>query len=1129
MLTRKFPRRLVPFACRLAAAWAIFSVSTSPLCSAASRPNIVVIMVDDMGFSDLGCYGGEIETPRIDALAESGLRFGQFYNAGRCCPTRASLLTGLYPHKVGLGYMTSQDYGRPGYRADLSGDCETLAESLKKLEYHTYMVGKWHVCHDFAADGPRHNWPRQRGFDRFFGTLIAAGSLWNPPTLRDGNQPIEPQGDFYYTEALTDKAIEYIEQTDDDQPFFLYVAHPAPHWPLHARNNVIARYRGRFAAGWDELRKQRTRRLGELGLINPDWPLSRRDERCVPWESLTSEQQVWQQSRMEAFAAMLDQVDHSVGRIVDAISARGELDNTLIMFLSDNGGESLEHPNGEIGDTGTPWAVMRYVPLWTRDGRPVVAGDLPGVRPGPENTFAGYGANWANLSNTPFRRFKTFVHEGGIATPLIVHWPRGVAVAGTVSQVPAHVVDIKATCLAVAGGTPAPDRQDGVSLLPLFAGGQLSSRSLFWEHQGNRAVRRDRWKLVAQYPHPWELYDMNEDRTETEDLAEQHPKVVGELAASYDRWAAHCDVLPWDTLAIHEIASKDSPLRRSDAELSEYFAALREPGNVSSERPNVLFIALDDLNDWVGFLGGHPDAHTPHMDRLAKRGVMFTNAFCVSPICGPSRASVLTGMRPETTGVYHNVGTYRDYRPQSVTFPEHFRAHGYATLAAGKINHDLGAPDPLLWDENGPDCGLLGTPFVDDELNTLPLGQTRLIQRGNLRITLPANGGLSAIDRRTMTWNSFDWAPLDVSDDEFPDARIAAWGTQQLARRRTEPFFLAIGFYKPHQPFFAPRKYFELYNGKQVALPPTIAGDLYDIPPPGRSLARRPWTSGTHRTVVAQRAWREAVHAYLATVSFADAQVGRLIDALDQSRHAENTWIVLWSDHGWSLGSKEHWGKHAPWRENVRVPLIIVPPLQAAPTGFQPDTRCNVPVSLLDLYPTLLAMCDLPSRPELEGDDLLPLVADPTGAGVESANGKSIVTTMGRGTHGVVTQRWHYVRYFDGSEELYDREADPQEWFNLAGESGYGAVIDRLARNLPVDNRIRQFVRHGRYKCVIPASGAPLLFDFNAVFGISEQFDVAAEHKDVVGSIQAYVREHQVTDRHVLMPRNRVARAADAP
>jgi choline-sulfatase len=530
-------------------------------------------------------------------------------------------------------------------------------------------------------------------------------------------------------------------------------------------------------------------------------------------------------------------------------------------------------------------------------------------------------------------------------------------------------------------------------------------------------------------------------------------------------------------------------------------------------RPNVLFISLDDLNDWVGCYGGHPDAKTPHIDALAKRGVLFFNAYCVSPICGPSRAAVLTGMRPETTGVYHNRGKYIDYVPNAVTFPEHFRANGYRALAAGKVNHDLGAPDPRLWDANGPDCGLLGTPFVGDELRTLHPGERQVVRRGKLNITLPANGGLSAIDRPNNKWNSFDWAPLDVNDDEFPDGKIANWGARQLSQKHDKPLLLALGFYKPHQPFFAPKKYFDLYDVEKITLPPTRANDLADVPPPGRDLATRPWTSGTHRVVLKHKAWREAVLAYLATVSFADALVGKVIAALDAGPLVDNTWVILWSDHGWSLGEKEHWGKHVPWRECVRMPLIIVPPRNHAPKEFRPGTRCNAPVSLLDLYPTLIEACGLPKRVELEGRSLLPLIANPRARWSEA-----VVSTIGRGSHSVFANGWRYVRWFDGSEELYDLEKDPHEWVNLAGKPGHKKLKQRLAGHIPKDARLRQFVRHGSLKCVVPVAGAPMLFDYHAPFGVSEQNDLAAERPAELEAILAWLAKTKPNARRVTMP-----------
>jgi len=561
----------------------LLAQKTSPTSVATerTRPNILCIVVDDMGYSDVGCYGGEIDTPNIDKLADNGLRFSQFYNCGRCCPTRASLLTGLYPHKTGLGFMTARDYGKPGYRAQLNWNCVTLAEALKLGGYRTYMTGKWHVCKDFDPEGPKHNWPLQRGFDRFFGTLIAAGSQWNPMTLTEGNEPVEPQGDFFYTEAISRKAVEYIGSHDAADPFFLYVAHTAPHWPLHARASVIEKYRGRYAAGWDILRRSRLDRLVQAGILSKDLILSERSEGIPPWKEAPHKQ--WEQSRMEAYAAMVDHVDQGVGDIVQALRQKGLLENTLIFFLSDNGGDSLEHPYGRIGSTGKPWAYMRYVPLYTRDGRPVIAGDYPGLNPGPDHTYGGYGTKWANLSNTPFRYYKKYVHEGGVATPLIVHWPAGIKSRGELRHQPAHVIDLMATCLEIAD-VSYPSRyrnepikpMDGKSLLTVFTQDAAIHEALFFEHHGNRAVRKGKWKIVAIKEGTWALYDMERDRTETTDLADRHPSVVRKLAVAYEQWAAQSNVLPVDALKIEEIPGAENPLTRDADEMNRFLKTVNQ-------------------------------------------------------------------------------------------------------------------------------------------------------------------------------------------------------------------------------------------------------------------------------------------------------------------------------------------------------------------------------------------------------------------------------------------------------------------------------------------------------------------------------------------------------------------------
>lgn len=534
------------------------------------KPNIVIIMADDMGFSDLGCYGGEIQTPNLDQLASDGLRFTQFYNAARCCPSRASLLTGLYAHQTGLGYMTGNDYGLPGYRADLNEHCVTIAQVLKSAGYHTYMAGKWHVTRSILEDGARDNWPLQRGFDKFYGTLIAAGSYWDPITLMRDNDFIKPEGDYYYTEAISENAVEFIQDSEPADPFFLYIAYTAPHWPMHAREETIARYKGRFSKGWDSLRLERYERMLEMGILLPEWSLSPGDTmKSGPWKNALHKD--WEERRMEVYAAMIDHLDQGVGQIVEALEKKGELKNTLIFFLSDNGGEDLEHRNGEIGNTGKPWNIMVYVPLKTRDGRDVIAGDIPGVMPGPDDTYQGYG-QWANFSNTPFRKYKTYVHEGGISTPFIVHWPEGIHARNEWRTQPAHIIDIMPTCLEVAGVDYPSEFQDkqitpveGLSLLPVFENEPSEHEALFWEHEGNRAVRKGQWKLVSEFPEGWELYDLEADRTELNNLAGQYPDKVKELEKLYNDWTERCNVVPWAEMEVQKIPTGRNPLLRADS------------------------------------------------------------------------------------------------------------------------------------------------------------------------------------------------------------------------------------------------------------------------------------------------------------------------------------------------------------------------------------------------------------------------------------------------------------------------------------------------------------------------------------------------------------------------------------
>jgi arylsulfatase len=507
------------------------------------RPDIVIIMADDMGYSDIGCYGGEIRTPNLDALAGKGLRFTQFYNTARCCPTRASLLTGLYPHQAGIGHMMN-DRGVPGYRGDLNDRSVTIAEVLRSAGYATLMSGKWHVTR--FVEGPKHNWPLQRGFDKFYGTIHGAGSFYDPVSLTRGNTPLDsPPGDFYYTDAISDNAVNYITDhaaSSPDQPFFLYVSYTAPHWPLHALEEDIERYRGRYAAGWDALRVDRIKRMKDMDIIDPAWALTERDPSVPAWED--ADHKAWEARRMEVYAAQIDRMDQGIGTIVTTLDQTGRLDNTLILFLADNGGCAEE-----LTDTWTG----RHIPSETRDGRAVRLGNNPDDMPGAEDTYQSYGVPWANASNTPFRLYKHWVHEGGIATPLIAHWPARITAHGELRSQPGHLVDLMATCVEVGQASYPESTQsgqpvtsmEGESLLAAFDGQSVPRDALYWEHEGNRAIRIENWKLVARGQEgPWELYHLARDRTETNDLAMEHPVRVEEMAAHWQQWAKRTHVIP---------------------------------------------------------------------------------------------------------------------------------------------------------------------------------------------------------------------------------------------------------------------------------------------------------------------------------------------------------------------------------------------------------------------------------------------------------------------------------------------------------------------------------------------------------------------------------------------------------
>ncbi len=531
-----------------------------------SRPNIILIMSDDMGYSDIGSYGGVINTPVLDGLAANGLRFTQFYNAGRCCPSRASLLTGLYPHQAGIGHMVNEGE-TDAYRGDLSQNAVTIAEVLKQSGYSTYMAGKWHVTplKPTRENPSKHNWPLQRGFDKFFGTIHGAGSYFDPNSLTRDNEFIAPSEDFYYTDAISDHAVKFIEDHDSDNPFFIYLPYTAAHWPMHAKPEDIAKYEGKFDSGWDVLRETKYKKMLEMGLVEPGWKLPEKDD-IVDWEE--EEQKEWYSSLMEVYAAMVDCMDQGIGRVMNALETKGIKENTLVFFLQDNGGcaepwglrEAIEPYHGDVAsDLVMPMKKdelqMDMIPKYARDGRPVMAGR--GLDPGAGDTYIAYDKPWANASNTPFRMYKHWVHEGGISTPLIAYWPEGIKAKNELRDQPAHLIDIMATCIDVAGATyPKSFKNknitplEGISLTQAFLNEDLGKRPLFWEHEGNKAVRLGNYKLVSMHQekaeYDWELYDLASDRSETNNLIKEMPDKAKEMEVLWKGWAKKAGVLTWN-------------------------------------------------------------------------------------------------------------------------------------------------------------------------------------------------------------------------------------------------------------------------------------------------------------------------------------------------------------------------------------------------------------------------------------------------------------------------------------------------------------------------------------------------------------------------------------------------------
>ncbi len=583
------------------------------------RPNILVILADDLGWSDIGAFGGEIRTPHLDSLAAGGTKFTQFYNTARCCPSRASLLTGLYPHQAGIGHMLWPT-GYPGYSTRLTSDSVTIAEVLHDSGYGTYMTGKWHMAEREPDPADPTGWPLQRGFDKFYGTLAGYGSFYDPATLCRGNTYITPENDpeyktdnFYYTDAISDNAVGFIKEHkegDADKPFFMYVAYTAAHWPLHVPEDSLAEYRGKYDVGYDAIRDKRIERLRELGLISNVGAVA---PTTGDWNAV--EDKAWEARRMEAYAAMITRMDAGIGKIIDHLKETGQLENTLVLYIQDNGGcdEEFFHNNHKKPDNvhvmGPNELQTRTLPpMQTRDGRVVKTG--AGVMAGPDDSFLGYGPAWANVSNTPLRLVKKNAHEGGISTPLIVHLPASMKSAGSkVVSTAGHLIDIMPTILEVSKAQYPTERDgikilpmEGKSLVPLLTGAGLFTRNepLFWEHEENRAVRWGKWKLVAEANKPWELYDMEADRAEMNNVAISNYGGVSKMISEWQNYAERAKVQP---LGAHRLRTRtpdpENAPRRLELETGDVYAREYAP-------------ALSDAGVSI----------TAHISKLAPQGVI---------------------------------------------------------------------------------------------------------------------------------------------------------------------------------------------------------------------------------------------------------------------------------------------------------------------------------------------------------------------------------------------------------------------------------------------------------------------------------------------------------------------------
>ena len=522
-------------------------------------------------------------------------------------------------------------------------------------------------------------------------------------------------------------------------------------------------------------------------------------------------------------------------------------------------------------------------------------------------------------------------------------------------------------------------------------------------------------------------------------------------------------------------------------------------------QPNIVFISIDDLNDWVGFLG-YEQVKTPHMDRLAARGFSFSNAHCPAPVCGPSRTAILSGMRPVTSGIYDNNIKFSRDLPQVVSLPEHFKNNGYQVYGIGKLFHGSTANVPTTaFDAYG---GKLGSaaPFTSSDLQISKQNPYHEISKLGKTFKLPLNG--MPADRYWSRANTFDWGPVDLPDSLFSDRQSVDWSIDKLHKIKDQPFLLTLGFERPHQPLFNPKRFHDMYPLTEVELPKTPADDLRDLPQRAKQLALYPKTSGKHETVVKYEQWENAVASYLASVSFVDELVGDLVKALETLKLNNNTWIVLWSDHGWHLGEKSHWGKATGWYRSTRVPFLIIPP--AGSTDYNKAIEIKNMVNLLDLAPTLADIAGIPKKTSWEGRSLMPLLSE------EASDWEEVsLTTFSIGSHTISTPDWQLISYFDGSFELYDLVNDPNQFKNIADLPESKIVVEQLKKHIPEEPHWNYFIRYGDYKILIPKNGSIKIFD-QMLEGKNDK-DMAGALPGLVKKIESYIERYSPQEKKFII------------